>query len=45
MEETYGNVTWSAHCSVIVGGQCVGGTVNEGCEPLGGEQCMNHFRG
>lgn len=44
MSEPYG-VQWGAHCSVIVGGECVAGNPNEGCEPLGGNQCCNHFRG
>jgi hypothetical protein len=41
----YGIVSWGAHCSVIVGGECVAGSENEGCEPMPSGQCMNHYRG
>lgn len=41
----YAAISWGAHCSLIVGGECVQGGENEGCESLGGGQCMNHARG
>ena len=41
----YGTVSWDAHCSLIVGGDCVQGNPNEGCESMPQGQCMNHFRG
>lgn len=38
-------ITWNAHCHSIIAGECALGNPNEGCEQLGGNQCMNHYRG